>query len=686
MKLNPSLTRLYSTLKIGQYIFVEDDFVSAKSKTELLYDFTRMDATDRDALLREIPDGNATKSFLSQYAENSKTWIESIDFSTNPLGDIEFIIKRNFGEDSEAYKAYSSIGEEILVEPLLSVFTKFGVGITIPHAFLDLFDEIIRSNRHYLPTRVFLDYGEEIRAEIMTFIDAYWKTTHRSTVLVLDNIINSSRNAEQMIKDLLAFKEHHDAEVYAAIFSSAEQATSGENYSAEDCYISYVRKSPDISGLHRSIVHAAINLLMQKSKKKQVEILSNNYDTLAKNPELVDYLYSMAHAEGAPGFEIIQQWISNINSFEMENSEELKCLTKLSTCLEAYHDATESGKTVPPLLSEAAASEFFSNHINQYYTITAPGDIFIINGKYYVLVGQECDFMMGDSRKRDTPLCELLEAEAIPQNQYDKLVDTGSSVQISNFLTPDEQITTLKIKYNKRHYIRNEILNLCCFNPSGECMINPTAALSEDCKELIQPFLIDYYKKLQVLYLQLLDIREKYPDFDTILSGLNINAPLVDYSSCEKDGNTIKFPIKRYTRIKERASLYLNKMFLDYRGRIPYTSIHLLGYEVHSVVVKSGDLRGNVDVFIKQSAKRNKNRKPDKHTLPWYIKTKDIVKVFAEMGYECLSLEDYPDEYIELVGKSDQQIQTNDHCVVFSKKYSEEKNYLEIKVEDCVPV
>ena len=35
MKLNQSLTRLYSTLKIGQYIFVEDDFVSAKSKTEL---------------------------------------------------------------------------------------------------------------------------------------------------------------------------------------------------------------------------------------------------------------------------------------------------------------------------------------------------------------------------------------------------------------------------------------------------------------------------------------------------------------------------------------------------------------------------------------------------------------------------------------------------------------------------
>ena len=102
------------------------------------------------------------------------------------------------------------------------------------------------------------------------------------------------------------------------------------------------------------------------------------------------------------------------------------------------------------------------------------------------------------------------------------------------------------------------------------------------------------------------------------------------------------------------------------------------------MVVKSGDFRGNVDVFIKQSAKRNKNRQTNKRALPRNIKIKDLIKVFTEMGYESLFSEDYPDEYIELV--SDQQIQTNDHCVVFSKKYSEEKNYLEIKVEDCVPV
>ena len=684
--LDPSLTRLYNTLRIGQFVFVEDDFCSASNKSELLYDFTRMDVEERTALLNEIPEGCPSRSILSQYSEQCDAWFKSTDFLAQAPSDIEYIIKKELGEDSDAYKTYLSIGEEILSDPLLSIFTKYGVGITIPIAFLDLFDEIIRSNRYYLPTRVFLDYREEIRAEIVSFIDTSWKRKHQVTALVLDNIINSSRNAEQMIKDLLAFKEGNDAEIFAAIFSSAEQSTPSESYSGDDYYISYARKGVGVSDLHRSIVHAAINLLMQKSKKKQVDIITNNYNLLAKNPELVDYLYSMAHEEGAPGFEIIQQWISAINSFDMENSEELKCLTKLSTRLDAYHDATESGRTVPPLLSNAASAEFFSNHINQYYTITAPGDVFLINGKYYVLVGQECDFMMGDGRARSTPLCELLEAEAIPQRQYEKLVDTGASVQIANFLTPDGQTATLKINCKKKQYIRNEILNLCCFNPHGECMIDPTTDLSVECLELIQPFLINYYQKLQGLYLQLLDIREKYPDFDTILNGLNINAPLVDYSSCEKDGNTIKFPIKRYTRIKERASLYLNKMFLDYRGRIPYTSIHLLGYEVHSVVVKSGDFRGNVDVFIKQSANRNKNRKPDKHALPWYIKTKDLIKVFTEMGYECLFLEDYPDEYIELVGKTDQQIQTNDHSVVFSKKYSEKQNYIEIKVKDCVSV
>lgn len=683
--LDPSLTRLYNTLRIGQFVFVEDDFCSSSNKSELLYDFTRMDVGERTALLNEIPEDCPSKLILSQYSEHCDAWFKSIDFLAQAPTDIEFIIKKELGEDSAAYITYLSIGEEILTDPLLSIFTKYGVGITIPNAFLDLFDAIIRSNRYYLPTRVYLDYREEIRAEIVSFIDTSWKSKHRVTALVLDNIINSSRNAEQMIKDLLAFKKGNDAEFFAAIFSSAEQSTPSESYSGDDYYISYARKGVGISDLHRSIVHAAINLLMQKSKKKQVDIVTNNYNLLAKNPELVDYLYSMAHEEGAPGFEIIQQWISAINSYEMENSEELKCLTKLSTRLDAYHDTIESGRAVPPLLSNAASAEFFSYHINQYYTITAPGDVFIIDGKYYILVGQECDFMMGDGRARNTPLCELLEAEAIPQRKYEKLVDTGATVQIANFLTPEGQTATLKINCKKKQYIRNEILNLCCFNPHGECIIDPTADLSVECLELIQPYLVDYYQGLQKLYLHLMDVREKYPDFDTILSGLNISVPLIDYSSCKKDGCIIRFPIKRYTRIKERASLYLNKMFLDYRGRIPYTSIHLLGYEVHSIVVSTGDSQGILDVYIKQTTDRKKNRRADKRTLPWYIKAKDLNKFFAETGYESLFSEDYPDEYIELVGKNDQEIQTNDHRVVLSKKYSEKQNYIEIKVEDCVP-
>lgn len=682
--LNPSLTRLYRTLKIGQFIFVEDDFEPAKNKSELLYDFSRMNAEDRNALLMEMPDDCPSKELLSKYAEVSTVWFAAIDFSKQAPNDIDYVIKKNFGEESELYKLYCCIGEDVLVEPLLSVFTKYGVGITIPPAFIDLFDGVIRCDRYYHSTRLFLDYKEEIRAEIMRSIDNHWQRTNTNTVLILDNIINSSRNAEQMVKDLLAFKEKHDAQVFATVFSSATQNSPNESCSRDDFFVSYVQKDTGLTNVHRSIVHAAINLLLQKNKRKQLELITNNYNLLAENPELVDYLYSMANEEGAPGFEIIQQWISTINNHAMESSEELKCLIKLSTCLDAYHTIDDFGKSVPPLLVEAAASEFFSNQINEYFSITAPGDVFLYNGKYYVLVGQECDYMMGEKRKRSTPLCELLEAEAIPQTQYDKLVNSGSSVQISNFLTPEGQISTLKIYCNKRCYIRNEILNLCCFNSSGECMIDPSAPLSIDCQELIQPFLIDYYHGLQKIYTQLLDIKSKYPDFLALLNGLNISDPLIDYSSYEEEGGIIKFPIRRYNRIKERASIYLNKLFLDYKGRIPYSSIHLLGYEVLSVTIESGEYSGNLDVYIKQTSNRNKNRKNDKCALSWFIKTQDLQKHLREIGYEEFSPEEFPDDYIELKGKNDKKMCFNGHSFLLSKKYREEKHLLEVNADELV--
>ncbi len=684
--LDQALIRLYKALKIGQFIFVEDDFESAKNKSELIYDFTRMNSVDRKALIEEIPDGCPSKVYLSQYVEHAESWFESIDFSLEAPNDIEFVITKKFGEDSDIYKLYCAIGEDVLAEPCKAIFTKYGVGITIPPAFLDLFDGVIRSDRYYLSTRVYLDYKEETHAEMMSSIDKWWRASNLSTALVLDNMIDSSRNAEQMIKDLVEFKKSNDAQVFAVVYSSAEQNTPQESYAEGDFYISYVRKGVDISGIHKSIVHAATNQLIQKSKEKYIEIIQDNYNLLAANPELVDYLYSMANKEGAAGFEVIQHWISTINDLAMEKSEELKSLTKISTCLDAYHDVDSADMSAPPLLFDAVASEFFSYRINQYYSITAPGDVFLFNGKYYVLVGQECDYMMGEGRDRNVPLCELLEAEAIPQTQYDKLVDNGSSVQISNFKTPEGRISTLKIHCNRRRYIRNEILNLCCFNSDGECMIDPTENLPTDCQELIQPYLIDYYKDLQKVYRQLLIIKETHPDFDTLLNGLHISVPLIDYSSYERQGNIIKFPIKRCSRIKERASLYLNKLFLDYRGRIPYTSIHLLGYEVLSVTIESKDYQGELDVYIKQTTDRNKNRKPDKRALTWYIKTRDLKKHITKIGYDAAHLEDLSDDFFEFKGKDNQTLYVNGHSLTLIKSYSEKHHRIKVNEEELVPI
>ena len=85
--------------------------------------------------------------------------------------------------------------------------------------------------------------------------------------------------------------------------------------------------------------------------------------------------------------------------------------------------------------------------------------------------------------------------------------------------------------------------------------------------------------------------------------------PLIDISHYQERDTVLDYGIKRISRLKKTASLYLYKMFLEYRGRMPYTTINLTGYSIVTAMIKSEEKEHLTTVHIKLTSKRNTNQK-----------------------------------------------------------------------------
>lgn len=668
--------RLYNALDVGFFLFVEDEFMfneeEDEAKAHILIDFARMDVNDRSVLLSAIPEETPGKKELRDYADKADSWIFEIDWANVPLDDAERILEGR----PDILALYQAVPETVWKGEYQQFFFRYGIGVVIQEIFKPLFWEVIRSLPRYLPTRIYKTYTEEIRVSLMQDLESC-KGLAKSAVLILDNKVGDARLAEQMIKDLKARDKETCCPIYATIFSTATKDYVGESCEAPELYIGYAYKSERLDGVHRNIAKAAINSLIQQYKTKYKAVIDKNCDTLAQNPDLVEYLYGMARAEGEPGYELLQQWISFMASHDMEQSDEMLRLMRISGSIDAYKAKINWNLDVPKDLVSAAHSENFSSTVNKYCTVTAPGDIFEYNGTLYVLVGQDCDYMMGEKRTRNAPLCELVEAELVEQGDIEKLSDDEKYVYINNYVDSSGNTCVLKVNYGTRVVVCNEIINLCSFNQEGLCRIDCETELSENISALLQPYMLKYYSKLVAYFKQVKAVKTQFPDFYKTASELKIAKPLIDISNYQASGDLLDYGIKRVSHLKKTASLYLYKMFLEYRGRMPYTTINLTGYSIVTATIEDSEKGYPITVHIKLTSNRNKNRE-EQEKLTWYIKRQELQEIISTIVGETFTL-DIVDEYVELPGKSAVELSSGAFSVIL-KKCVEDKMYV-LKLE-----
>lgn len=677
--MNSDKKRLYNALNVGLFIFIEDEFLfnerEDETKAQVLIDLARMDTEDRKALLDSIPEGTLGKKELRDYADKADSWIFEINWSNVPLDDAERILNGR----PDILALYQAVPENLWEGEYQQFFLRYGIGVVVQDIFKPLFREVIRSLPRYLPTRIYKTYTEEIRLLLMHDLKTC-KSLGKSAVLVLDNKVSDTRLAAQMIEDLKTRDIKTCCPIYATVFSTAAKDFAGESCETPDLYIGYANKSEKLDGVHRNVVKAAINSLIQQYKAKYKAVIDNNCDTLAQNPDLVEYLYGMARTEGEPGYELVQQWISFMVSHDMEQSDEMLQLMRISGSLDAYEAKINWNLDVPKDLANAAHSENFSPTVNKFCTATAPGDIFEYDGKLYILVGQDCDYMMGEKRNRNAPLCELVSAELVEQGNIDKLSDDGNYVYINNYVDSVGNTCVLKVNYGTRLVVCNEIINLCSFNQEGHCRIDCETDLSEDISALLQPYMLEYHRKLITYFKQLKAVKTQFPDFYRLASELKITKPLIDISNYQEHDNVLDYAIKRVSRLKKTASLYLYKMFLEYRGRMPYTTINLTGYSTVTATIESLDKSHPATVHIKLTNKRNKNR-GDQTKLTWYVGRKALQEAIDTIIGEGTIL-DAGAEYIELQGKEKVALCCGTTSVILEKCMNDDMYSIKMEWKD----
>lgn len=667
--------RLYNALDVGFFLFVEDEFMfneeEDEAKAHVLIDFARMDTEDRRVLLNCIPEETPGKKELQEYADKADSWIFEIDWANVPLDDAERILEGR----PDILALYQAVPESVWEGEYQQAFFRYGVGVVIQDIFKPLFWDVIRPLPRYSPTRIYKTYTEEIRVSLMQDFETC-KGLGKSAALILDNKVGDTRLAEQMIKDLKTRDKHVCCPIYATIFSTATKDFMGESCETPELYIGYASKSEKLDGVHRNIVKAAINALIQQYKIKYKAVIDKNCDTLAQNPDLVEYLYGMARAEGEPGYELLQQWISFMASHDMEQSDEMLQLVRLSGSLDAYEAKINWNLNVPKDLANAAHSENFSPTVNKFCTATAPGDIFEYDGKLYVLVGQDCDYMMGEKRSRNAPLCEFVSAELVAQGDIEKLSDDEKYVYINNYVDSSGNTYVLKVNYGSRVVVCNEIINLCSFNQDGHCRIDCEGELSEDLSALLQPYMLQYFEKLSAYFKQVKEVNTKCPDFYKTASDLKTTKPLIDISNYQERDNVLDYGIKRISRLKKTASLYLYKMFLEYRGRMPYTTINLTGYSIVTAMIESAGKNHPTTVHIKLTSKRNRNQK-DRTRLTWYVKREELQEAINAVVDGSPTLESDA-EYIELQGKGEIELSCGAASVILKKQIKDDMYSIDV--------
>lgn len=661
---------LFKRLQCSVLVIFDDDCIQGKpNKRHIVHDFVLMEHDDQHELVSILKTENQELAVLLESIAcktdaffNRISWRDDViidDFeSVFPLAQ-EILDKEAFEEYKEKYV---SLDEQELIDNYM-VFSKYGVGIQVPSCYQTMISQYEANNGRHGKMRIFGDFTSETKVAFMREIEAI--NADKTMICIVDNLLADGEKAKEIIESISESGENAN-NIVGTIFTSREEI---ERIDEGMCFVCTKKDTPEI--LLMNLVRSAYHHFLAKLQDEVERNIEGAFRKAKENKYIANYLSKRALSEGLSDLSVIQNWIRLMYEVQTAKSNATKKLICLSNIVNELED-TEDERYGDDLLDELNTWEAFDYSINDYHLPPMPGDVFMTeDNKLFILIGQDCDMIVGDGRERKNVVSELLPVVGCSHMHEMKIKNDLEYVWLSNFHHPIDGLVCLKIDYKKRIFIESRILDICMYDNEGNSELDLDNQISEDTEEMLQSYLVSYYYELQKYFERILCMKEKCGEELSYV--LNQSKYLISIDRLTKIDNRIWYPLRRICRLKDTYVFYLYKLYLEYRGRQPFDTINYAASANRSITFLYLGKEIQLGIKVKMGHYQYKAKDED---LTWYVPRDEMYKLIKSFSIgEKLESDE---SYIVLTARRTEIPLKSGHAFIINKK-KDNKAEIELK-------
>lgn len=676
--------KMFNVLNVENIVIFEDDFIANIGKNEICYGLARMSITNRNRMLSEIGEINSRgkgqlEAFVNEFDrvfDAIENWEDEI-----PYNDIETSFgviqeKREYFEALDAVKnRYSIIDMEgwSQKEDSLSILASYGVGVDIPNLYEELFDEFLQNKARWKDYRIFRDFTAATQAGFKKYIEDSLGS-QGMMVCIIDDQMRNKKCATEIVNyiEKLQLEQNRRLNIIGLIYSSFDN----NDCITDKVYFEYIKKGEPKNVFQAALTKSTYSYMLSKLKAVYQNVLGVAFDEAVQNKNIAYYLSSMADYEGITNYQVITNWIKLLFEYKLSDIQELTTVAGMTRLIGLLED--EKLKFSKEML-DLNTFEAFDFSVNKYREPIASGDIFLINKKIYILLGQDCDMMNSSTRKRKNGISELVNATTVNQSSLDGAVKlNGQFLFISNFRkNKDDAVKTLKVRYSSREFIENQILQLCQFNDEGKCILDVNkkqynaSGVEPEYYETLYEELVSYYEALLAIN------KKESVALELILNNSQSSRVLQlnDYARDQEQNGIVEYKIRRICRLKHSYMLYLYKMYLEHQGRHPFDCMNMSRVQEMQVKLKQKDSTF-VSIDMVLTPDRDVNRLHIEN-MDWYIDIGNLENAVSNLLGLAVEIQ----ENVQCIEIKEEG--TKFECVLDS---GEKKNMCVLKIGDMVSI
>ncbi|WP_114941808.1 hypothetical protein [Mucilaginibacter endophyticus] len=285
-----------------------------------------------------------------------------------------------------------------------------------------------------------------------------------------------------LAEDLPLLNENNGLRALAFLFTSTANDAMPESF--EQYSLREIQKDGEniINVIEHCLTDSAYAIVFKSFRDGYLESSEKAFKSALRNQENIKHIAEKSLSEGISIFDSVRLWLDQVVQYHLEhyNISQLSYHLGLTRFFDESLGNHTTLKEYGAELEKLNSYELFDDNVNRKALPIFPGDIFYINGSYYILMGQVCDTLVRESGTRGAKIGELLKIVTKPfknddDEKFKVIVGKTKDIQILHFnnqKTDSFEVAVIEITSKNTYYADFEVLDLCAFNEEGKAEIS----------------------------------------------------------------------------------------------------------------------------------------------------------------------------------------------------------------------